>query len=127
MTGSAGAARRARGATAYHSGCAAEDQVTRLYARRGHEVAARRWRGAGGEIDVIVRDGARTIFVEVKRSATHAEAAERLGARQMGRLFDAAREYMGTLPEGELSEVRFDVALVDALGRIDLIENALAT
>ncbi|TFL18432.1 YraN family protein [Jannaschia formosa] len=118
--------RAARGATAYHSGLAAEDQVARHYVKAGHEVAARRWRGSGGEIDVILRDGPRTVFVEVKRSASHAQAAERLGPRQMRRLFDCAGEYMGTLPDGQLSEVRFDVALVDATGRIEVIENALA-
>lgn len=119
-------ARARRGATAHLSGAAAEEQVSRHYARAGHEIAARRWRGAGGEIDVIVREGARTVFVEVKRSATHAQAAERLGPRQIARLFDCAGEYMGTLPDGMNSEVRFDVALVDATGRIEVIENALA-
>ena len=33
---------------------------------------------------------------------------------------------MGTLPDGLLSAVRFDVALVDAQGRIEILENALA-
>jgi putative endonuclease len=119
-------ARSRRGATAYHAGVHAEEQVSRYYLRRGHAVAARRWRGAGGEIDVILRDGPLTIFVEVKRGSTHAAAAERLGLRQTARLFACAEEYMGTLPDGQLSEVRFDVALVDAVGRIEVIENALA-
>ena len=128
MTGIAGARgdRARRGRTAYLAGAAAEDQVARHYARSGHSVAARRWRGRGGEIDVVLRDGTRTVFVEVKRAETHAIAAERLGARQVARLFDCAQEYMGTLPDGLLSEVRFDVALVDATGRIEVIENALA-
>jgi putative endonuclease len=118
-------ARSRLGQTAYLTGVAAEEQVCRHYARRGHDVAARRWRGSGGEIDVILRDGVRTIFVEVKRAATHAIAAERLGPRQMARLFASAQEYMGTLPDGQLSEVRFDIALVDGVGRIEVIENAL--
>ena len=109
----------------YHAGLAAEDAVARLYAGAGHAIAARRWRGRGGEIDLIAEGGGRTVFVEVKKADTHAEAAARLGPRQMRRLRDAAGEYMGTLPDGLLSEVRFDVALVDAVGRVEVIENAL--
>jgi putative endonuclease len=118
-------ARRRRGARAYLSGLAAEEGVTRHYGRRGH-VLARRWRGTGGEIDVIARDGEDTVFVEVKSSSTHARAAEALGRRQTRRIFAAATEYMATLPDGLASCVRFDVALVDALGRIEVIENAIA-
>lgn len=114
------------GTTSYHGGLAAEDCVARHYDGLGRPVLARRWRGKGGEIDVIARDGADTVFVEVKRAGTHAAAAARVGDRQIRRLLDCAGEYMGTLPDGMLSPVRFDVALVDAVGRVALIENALA-
>ncbi len=114
------------GTTSYHSGLAAEDCVARHYAGLGRPVLERRWRGKGGEIDVIARDGDETVFVEVKRSDTHAAAALRVGDHQVRRLFDCAGEYMGTMPDGLLSAVRFDVALVDAVGRIEVIENALA-
>ncbi|MGB3554912.1 MAG: YraN family protein [Jannaschia sp.] len=114
------------GTISYHSGLAAEESVSRHYARGGHEIVGRRWRGKGGEIDVIAFNGADTIFIEVKKSDTHAHAAERLGPHQMRRLFDCAGEYMGTLPDGLNSSVRFDVALVDASGRIEIVENALS-
>lgn len=114
------------GTTSYHAGMAAEDCVARHYAALGHAVLARRWRGKGGEIDVIAQDGEDTIFVEVKRSDTHAAAALRVQARQVRRLFDCAGEYMATLPGGMLSPVRFDVALVDAAGHVEVIENALS-
>ena len=42
------------------SGLAAEEIVVRHY---GLPVAAARWRGPGGEIDLILRDGATVIFV----------------------------------------------------------------
>jgi len=113
------------GTVSYHSGVAAEEAVARLYSRSGHRIAARRWRGAGGEIDLIATDGPATVFIEVKKADTHAQAAERLGSRQIGRIYDTASEYMGTLPEGQLSPVRFDVALVDATGRIEVLENAM--
>ena len=113
------------GTTSYHAGVAAEECVARHYAALGRPVLERRWRGKGGEIDVIARDGADTVFVEVKRSDTHAAAALRVRAPQVRRLLDCAGEYMGTLPTGMLSPVRFDVALVDATGRVEVIENAL--
>ncbi|MEM7487971.1 MAG: YraN family protein [Pseudomonadota bacterium] len=114
------------GSVSYHAGLAAEDGVARLYGDRGRPVLARRWRGRGGEIDVIARDGAETVFIEVKKADTHDAAAHRVSDRQVRRLFDCAGEYMGTLPDGMNSQVRFDVALVDAAGRIEVIENALA-
>ncbi|WP_371156396.1 YraN family protein [Jannaschia sp. 2305UL9-9] len=113
------------GSTSYHAGLSAEDQVARHYARRGHAIIGRRWRGKGGEIDLIAQLGADTIFVEVKHSKTHAAAAESLRPKQIRRLFDCAGEFMGTLPNGMNASVRFDVALVDGSGRIDVIENAL--
>lgn len=112
------------GATSYHAGLVAEDQVASLYQRRGQEICQRRWRGRGGEIDLIVRQDDRLIFVEVKRARDFARAAERLGRRQMRRLYDAAGEYLARMPMGLDTEARFDVALVDGAGRIEILENA---
>lgn len=119
--------RRRRGARAYRAGAAAEEQVARFLERRGCAVVERRWRGAGGELDLVVRDGASTVFVEVKAGPDHATAALRVGPRERARILAAAEEYMGTLPDGALSEVRLDVALVDAGGRIEVLRNAIAT
>lgn len=114
------------GSTSYHAGLAAEDQVSRLYERQGHTIVGRRWRGSGGEIDVIAQSGGDTVFIEVKKSGTHAAAAESLRPAQIQRIFACASEFMRDLPGGQNAPVRFDVALVDAHGRIDVIENALA-
>lgn len=118
--------RQHKGKGAYHAGLAAEDQVARLYERSGREIAARRWRGSGGEIDLIARDGAEVIFIEVKKSRTHAQAAERLTPRQIARIHGAAAEFLCNEPRGQATDVRFDVALVDQYGRIELRENVLA-
>ena len=114
------------GARSYHAGFAAEEQVAQLYDRSGRSVCARRWRGAAGEIDLIARDGAEVIFIEVKQSKTHALAAQHLTARQLARIYGAASEFLAGEPAGQLTEVRFDVALVDAVGRIEVLENAYA-
>lgn len=114
------------GARSYYAGIAAEDSVARFYDRSGRAVCARRWRGLSGEIDLIARQGAEVIFIEVKQSATHAEAAENLTQRQMDRIYGAASEFLAGEPGGQLTDVRFDVALVDGAGRIEILENAFA-
>lgn len=115
------------GAVSYRAGLAAEDAVARRYAGGGGQIAARRWRGQSGEIDLVIRDRAGdVIFIEVKQSRSHAEAAEHLGPRQMRRIWSAATEFLAGEPLGQDTPVRFDVALVDGLGRIEVIENAFA-
>ena len=113
------------GAGSYYSGLAAEDQVAQRYLATGRTIAARRWRGRSGEIDLIARDGAQVIFIEVKRAETFAVAAERLSGRQMDRIYSAAGEFLAGEPSGQDTEVRFDVALVDGQGQIDIVENAI--
>lgn len=119
------ASRRAGGKRAYLSGQSAEDAVRLHYLRRGLEILHGRWRGKGGEIDLILRDGSEFIFCEVKR-AEHAEAAfERLRPGQVQRIHAAASEYLAQTPNGQLSDVRFDLAAVDATGKVTVFENAL--
>ncbi|MGL4321122.1 MAG: YraN family protein [Paracoccaceae bacterium] len=114
------------GLVSYHAGLAAEDSVARLYEGSGHTVAARRWRGQSGEIDLIARDGDVVIFIEVKQSHSHTEAALHLTPQQFQRIYYAAEEFIAGEPKGSLTDVRFDVALVDAAGRIEILENAYA-
>ena len=118
--------RASRGRTSFHAGLAAEDQVSQLYDRSGRPVIARRWRGSIGEIDLIAREGDVVVFIEVKKSTTHAMAAEHLTYRQQQRIMATASEFVGREPKGQLTDIRFDVALVDAMGHIEIIENALA-
>jgi putative endonuclease len=110
----------------HRAGLAAEASVARLYADTGRAIAASRWRGPAGEIDLIAREGARVVFVEVKQSRTHDEAACHLTARQMGRIAASAAVFLSGEPRGQDTEVRFDVALVDGGGAIRVIENAFA-
>ncbi len=112
------------GAVSYHAGLSAEDQVAEHYNRSGRQVCARRWRGSAGEIDLIARHGAAVIFIEVKKSTTHAMAAEHLTARQMARIYNSASEFLAGEPAGQMTEARFDVALVNAAGEIEILENA---
>lgn len=113
------------GRVSYLKGLAAEDSVVARYEAQGATILERRWRGAGGEIDLIVRLGVDVVFVEVKASATADAAAHALSERQIARLFAAAEAFLGTLPTGSLTHTRFDVALVDGAGQVTILENAL--
>ncbi len=114
-----------RGSVSYHAGHAAEEIVARLYADRGYVFEKQRYRKASGEIDLIFRNGPEVIFVEVKKSTTHAAAAQALSQRQLGRIYSAATEFLATEPNGQDTPVRVDVALVDGAGRVECLENVL--
>ena len=87
-------------------------------------ILQQRYRGRAGEIDLVVRDADELVFVEVKKSKTHAQAAQRLSRRQMDRICRTALKYVGSEPMGLLTPMRFALAFVDQYGAIDLIENA---
>jgi len=112
------------GLTGYHAGLAAEDIVARDYQERDHLIVARRWRGQSGEIDLVTRDGETVVFVEVKKSRSFATAAARLGRRQMARIVASAGEFLAGEPRGQLTDVRFDLAVVNGMGGLNVIENA---
>ena len=122
--GTVAEARRLRGAGAWASGAAAEEAVARHYEARGCAVAARRWRSPFGEADLILRDGATVVVVEVKKARSLDEAAHRLSRRQMDRLCAAAQAFCEGEPQGSLTELRFDLALVDGMGRVRVVESA---
>lgn len=51
-------------------------------------------------------------------------AAERVSPRQRSRITLAAQEFAGACASGLESEMQFDVALVDGLGRLEIVEAA---
>jgi len=114
----------ASGRTAYHAGRSAEGTVALEYERRWYALVSCRWRGPGGEIDLIVRNAEGVVFVEVKKSRSFAQAAERIHVRQIERVMASAAAFLEGEPDGQLTPVRFDVALVDAVGAVRIIENA---
>lgn len=113
------------GTTSYYAGLTAEDQVTRHYARDGHVILSRRWRGSAGEIDLVAEKDGTVVFIEVKKSRSHNRAAERLSQRQLSRIFHSAEDFIGHLPSGANTPCRVDVALLDGQGRIDILPNVM--
>jgi putative endonuclease len=107
----------------YVAGLAAEDSVARDYERRGYGIVARRWRGSGGEIDLVLRDEDAFVFVEVKKARDLPRAACRLTEAQLARICQSAGEFLAGVPDGGLAGMRVDLAMVDGTGRMARLEN----
>lgn len=114
--------RAERGARNHQAGLAAEECVARLYREAGAALLARRWRCPAGEIDLIVREPDCLVFVEVKRRAGPVED-DPMGERRWRRLEEAAETYIIASGSGGVP-LRFDLALVGADGRAEIIRNA---
>ncbi|MGY6410965.1 MAG: YraN family protein [Alkalilacustris sp.] len=117
--------RRLRGALNHRAGLTAEACVAAHCESRGQVVLARRWRGDAGEIDMVLRDGGELVFMEIKKSRSIERAAARMSPRQIARIQRAALQYLECSPEAGQTPFRFDVALVDGTGRIEILRNAL--
>ncbi|SIO16000.1 YraN family protein [Vannielia litorea] len=121
---SATSSRRHRGRRNYDAGRMAEESVANAYEARGARVAERRWRGEGGEVDIVAELPDTLVFIEVKQSSTFDRAAEAITPRQVTRIRNAAAEYVGRYPTALSTPVRFDLALVNGRGEVQILENA---
>jgi putative endonuclease len=94
-----------------------EDLACRELERRGYAIIARRVRVRSGELDIVARDGATLVFVEVKARASRAfgDAAEAVTPVKQWRMRRLAEEYLmrHRLPE---CPCRFDVVSVQFAG-----------
>lgn len=80
----------------------------------GYSIEDQRYRAAGGEIDIVARQDACWVFVEVKSTATRSETLRpeaRLSHSQRQRMIRAARHFLRYRGAG--GECRFDVISVD--------------
>lgn len=95
------------------AGSAAEEAAANFLARQGLEIVARNYRTRMGEIDLVARDGATLVFVEVRMrsSARYGGGAESIGARKQARIAAAARQYLSRLRREP--PCRFDVVTLD--------------
>ena len=111
------------------AGRAAEDLAARFLDGQGLIVVARNFRTKRGEIDLVARDGATLVFVEVRfrRSASHGGAAESITAAKQARMVAAAQVYL--LRQRGDPPCRFDAILLDALdpARIDWRRDVIAS
>jgi len=112
-----------KGKISYYRGHTAELAAEQAYQRLGAQILAKRWRGAGGKIDLIAQLGGTIIFAEVKAAQTHDMAAHRISARQAQRIYASAQTYLALQPDQHL---RFDAVLVDQSDVVDIRADALA-
>lgn len=102
-----------------------EDHAETALLRAGYTIVGRNWRGGGGELDRIARDGAVLAFVEVRarRSVRHGRPAATVGPGKQRKLVRAALAYCRD--HGQLAAtIRFDVVevVIDPRGRaVDVV------
>ena len=103
-------------------GARAEEQAARFLAGRGLIILARNYRCRGGEIDLVCRDGATLVFVEVRLRTNRdfGGAAASITPAKQRRITLAANHYLAGKP---LPACRFDAVLLDGAD-IDWIRNA---
>lgn len=106
-------------------GVDAEAMAAAFLEDRGLTIVARNYRCRMGEIDLVARDGAVTVFVEVRKRASSAYggAAASITAAKKLRLTRTARHYMSRL--STLPQCRFDAVLIEGEPpRIEWVRNA---
>ena len=105
-------------------GAYGENLAARWYEDNGYTVVAQNWRGAAGEIDLVVqRDGVVVISeVKTRTSAAFGSPAEAVGPAKQKRLRRLAAEWLTATSPGRV-DIRFDVVSVLA-GEVDVIEGA---
>ena len=107
------------------AGGAAEDLAARYLEGQGLAIVERNWRCRAGEIDLVARDGATLVFVEVRlrTSAAFGGAAASVDAHKQRRVLRAARTYLSGRPD---TPCRCDVVGLDRLdpGRVEWIRDA---
>ena len=98
------------------AGFRAEEQAARFLAARGLAIVSRNFRTRLGEIDLVARDGATLVFVEVRlRTNPHyGGAADSVDRGKRSRIVAAAHQYLARL--GAEPPCRFDVVTLDGDG-----------
>lgn len=104
------------------AGSDAEELAARHLARQGLKVIERNYRCRGGEIDLVCRDGATLVFVEVRLRSSRGfgGAAASITPAKQQRLICAAGHYLAGKP---MPACRFDAVLLDGQN-IEWIRNA---
>ena len=94
------------------AGQRAEDWALAFLQTQGLVLVERNYRCRGGEIDLVMRDGGKIVFVEVRYRANDSfgGALASVGTRKQARLIHAASHYLTTKHIDR--PTRFDVAAV---------------
>ena len=85
-----------------------EEKAAQFLQLKGYKILCRNWRSRYGEIDIIAREGAYIVFLEVKARASNYQVSglEALDAAKRARIIKTALFYTADKPDGLY---RFDV------------------
>ena len=91
-------------------GCQYEELAARYLISEGYQILERNYRIRSGEIDLIARDGAYLVFVEVKyrKNEESGSPLEAVDWRKQRTIIKVARYYLYHMHYGEIP-CRFDV------------------
>ena len=90
----------------------AERMAVVALALKGYRLLTLRFKSGPGEIDLIMRKGEVTAFIEVKTRASSDLAVEAVSERQARRIAAAARIWMARDPIAAKGVCRFDIVTV---------------
>jgi putative endonuclease len=79
---------------------------------KGYRLLARRYKAPQGEVDLIMRKGATTAFIEVKARKTVDEAVIAVTTWQSRRIASACASWMARDPKAAAGFCRFDIVAV---------------
>lgn len=105
----------------------AEQLAAVFLQKQGLAIIERNWRGRFGEVDLIAKEGATLVFVEVRarRSNAFGGAAASISAAKQGRLTRTALQYLTTLKH--TPPCRFDAVLITGQdGTVEWIRDAFS-
>lgn len=91
---------------------------------KGWRLLARRYKTHAGEVDLIMRRGDVTAFIEVKARASLDAAVLSVTPRQAKRIAAAARQFMAEDRRAAMQACRFDIVAVSPYHWPRHIENA---
>jgi putative endonuclease len=97
---------------AERAGRAAEMLAAWAYRFRGFEILDRRFKTAGGEIDLVARKGRLLVFAEVKRRADIDAALFAVTYKNRRRMEQAVKGWLARHPRLAQSDIRYDIAAV---------------
>lgn len=97
----------------------AEDAACAWLERQGLTLLARNYRSPRGEIDLVMRDGAGLVFVEVRYRARSdfGAPAETVDAAKQARLRATAEHYLQQTRGASRKPCRFDIVALDGSPR----------
>lgn len=113
-------------------GQAAEGLACDYLQRQGLQLLQRNFRCRRGELDLVMRQGDTTVFVEVRfrTPSAFADGIASVDRHKQARLLAAAQYYLQQHPDAARGPCRFDVVAVTPTGgenRVEWITNAIET